>query len=187
MIFLLDFETTGLVKNSRDFMAQPGIVQVGVVVLHGAENELLKYREETFYSTLVNPEIGVWEEGAIKTHGITPDKVRDAPTFFQVFEHLVKLASGCNTWGGYNTTFDKDVLWYQLLRYGFERSFPWPRHDLDVMKIATDHFGEQGKKGLRNLKQTDVYERLFSRHLAGAHDALADIRATADILRELSK
>src|ERR1700743_3159674 len=119
----IDLETTGLTQPSNDFIVQPGIVQIGAVRSDGKE-----------FSSYVNPELARdWEAGAIKTHGITPEQVANAPTFFAIFPAFAAFVLGCDTWGGYNTKFDKDVLWYQLQRYGFERSFPWPINDLDVM------------------------------------------------------
>lgn len=186
-LFFLDTETTGLVKQSNDFLNQPGICQIGIVILETELKKKRSWKEARVYSSFINPEIAVWEEGAIKTHGITRDKVADAPTFFEAFDTIAGLAQGCDTWCGYNTKFDRDVVWYQLLRYGFERSFPWPRQELDVMQLVSDKFGEQGKRGTKFIKQTDAYERLFKRPLANAHDALADIRACVEIFKELDQ
>lgn len=191
--FFLDFETTGLVKRGvTDWMAQPGITQVGIVTFDlfepsaPGEDRVISIHSE--YSSLVNPEIaaGAWEEGAIKTTGIGPEQVKDAPTFFEVFPKIAALAKGCDFWGGYNTEFDRDVLAFQLARYGFERNFPWPPAEIDVMKLVKDRFEEQGKRGVSNIKQAEAYERLFGTVLADAHDALADIRACVRIYERLT-
>lgn len=172
----IDFETTGLVKEgNNDFLVQPGICQIGAVRDDGME-----------FSTFINPEVARWEEGAMKVHGITPDSVQGAPTFFAIFPKFAAFVTGCDTWGGYNTKFDKDVLWYQLLRYGFERSFPWPVNDLDVMKSASQRMAMEGKRGTKRPKLVEIYEHLFSEPFE-AHDALADIRATYRVHRELTK
>lgn len=191
MIFLCDFETTGLVKEGvTDFLVQPGIVQIGAVVLcdHNGDQDYAPYEEVEHLNVLINPEIPDqrWEAGAIKVHGITPDKVQEAPTFFAIFDQFAEMAEGCDTWSGYNTKFDQDVLWHQLLRYGFERRFPWPRKDLDVMRLAKDHMAMEGKRGNKNPKLVEIYEHLFHETF-DAHDALEDIRATARVLRELKK
>lgn len=183
MIFLCDFETTGLVKDGvQDFLQQPGITQIGIVVL---SDELA---EVASWESLVNPELpeSRWEAGAMKVTGFSPATVAEAPTFFAVFDQLASLAQGCDTWSGYNTKFDKDVLWHQLLRYGFERSFPWPRLDLDVMKLASARMAMEGKRGTKRPKLIEIYEHLFNESF-DAHDALEDIRATARVLRELRK
>lgn len=196
MIFLCDFETTGLIKDGvTDFLVQPGIVQIGAVVLADVDGDggsgkdgFDPYEEVDHLNLLVNPEIpeSRWEAGAIKTHGITPEKVANAPTFFAAFDQLAEMAEGCDTWSGYNTKFDKDVLWHQLLRYGFERAFPWPRKDLDVMKLAGERMALEGKRGMKRPKLVEIYEHLFKESFE-AHDALEDIRATARVLKELKK
>lgn len=190
--FFLDTETTGLVKPTRDFLAQPGICQVGIVAFEldpefRTEEGKVEQINYTDFVSLVNPEIpnARWEEGAMKVTGITPERVKDAPTFFEVFEEIARLAKGADYWCGYNTKFDKDVLHYQLERYGFLRNFPWPRGEIDVMRLVKERFGEQGKRGEKNIKQTEAYELLFKKPLANAHDALADIKATVDIFMEV--
>lgn len=190
MILFLDFETTGLTKNSPDFMAQPGIVQVGAVKLWEATDEdrgeaRVGFEADSLY-TLVNPEFATWEEGAMNTHGITPEQVKDAPTFFEIGPALARFALGCRAWAGYNTRFDKDVLWYQLLKYGLERSFPWPPEDIDVMRLASRELEVQGKRGTKSPKLTEAYEHFVGQSLTDAHNALADIRATVQIWRAIN-
>ena len=72
------------------------------------------------------------------------------------------------------------MLWWQLLRYGFERAFPWPYGDVDVMAMASRHMSMQGKRGTKNPKLTEIYAELFKQEFE-AHDALADIKATVKV------
>lgn len=180
MILLIDTETTGLLSKSADWIAQPGICQIGAVKLDDALVEI-----DSFYS-LVNPEAVKWHEEAIKTHGITPDMVADAPTFFEIGPALARFAVGCDVFAGFNTKFDKNVIWFQLLKYGLEKSFPWPPLDVDVMKLASSLMELQGKRGTKNPKLVDAYERFCGKLLADAHNALVDIRATADVWRAIN-
>lgn len=177
MILLCDTETTGLLKGHRDFFGQPGIVQLAAVKLN---DDLV---EVDHFNLMVNPEIGKWEDEAIKTHGITPDKVADAPTFFEVGRAFAEFALGCHTFAGYNTEFDKKVLWWQLLRYGLEKNFPWPLRDVDVMKRVSKMIEMQGKRGVKFPTLGEAYQYCFKRDFENAHDALADIRATAEVWR----
>jgi DNA polymerase III epsilon subunit-like protein len=182
-------------------MAQPGICQIGAVklekrfvaVLHaslkdGIQDPTMEERwvETSSFYTLVNPETSKWEDGAVKTHGITPEQVKDAPTFFEIGPALSRFALGCDTWAGFNCKFDQDVIWYQLLKYGLERRFPWPPNEIDVMKVAGRMMEQQGKRGTKNPKLSEAYEHFFGKTFEGAHDALADIRATADVWRAAS-
>lgn len=164
-------------------MRQPGIVQIGALVLDDKLNEI-----EAF-DTLVNPDIaeGAWQENAIKTHGITPARVANAPSLLGAFSRFASLVNGSVYWCGYNTKFDRDVLWYQLLRYGFERSFPWPIEELDVMKIVSKKLGKVAGKTHDRWKLVDAYAKLFNGETYEAHDALADVRATGRVLREIGR
>lgn len=202
MIFLCDTETTGLLSKSHDFMAQPGICQIGAVKLEwrfltdvSKPEEVEQFLKDgtrtatlveidSFY-TLVNPEAVKWEEGAVKTHGITQEMVKDAPTMFEIGPALARFALGCDTWGGYNTHFDKRVLKWQLEKYGLDMHFPWPPLEVDVMALANKAMEQQGKRGTKNPKLTEAYEHFLGKPLVDAHDALADIRATADVWRAI--
>ncbi len=182
MILLTDFETTNLLDDrSSDFMRQPGIVQLGMVKLDDDFNEV------DHLVSLVNPEIaaGAWGEKAIATHGITPDQVIGAPTFYALFPTLAAFARGCHSWGGYNIRFDKGVLWFQLLRYGFEKNFPWPQNEIEVMDLVKRHLELRGRRDVKPPKLAEAYEKIVGKPMIGAHDALDDIRGTAEILRHM--
>lgn len=178
MILCCDTETTGLLKGTRDFFGQPGIVQLAAVKL-----DPLTLAEVDSFNLLINPEIGKWDKEAIETHGIMPDMVKDAPTFFEAGRAFAEFTLGCHTFGGYNCKFDKDVIWWQLLRYGLEKNFPWPLHEVDVMKRASKIMEVQGKRGTKYPTLGEAYKYCFGSDFEGAHDALADIRATAAIWR----
>lgn len=181
MIAVIDFETTGLLVPGAAAERQPGIVQIGALILDPST-----LKENRCLSMLIDPEKheADWSKKAIEVHGITPEVVKNEATLFSVFDQFTDFILGCRVWGGYNTPFDINVLKYQLQRYGLETSFPWPPKELDVMKIARDHFQEKGRRGLKFIKLTDAYERLFHETF-DAHDALADCRATAAVLRKL--
>jgi DNA polymerase III epsilon subunit-like protein len=177
MICFIDKETTGLLKPGNDFIVQPGIVQIAAIRWHlGAMGDE--------FNELVNPETK-FEEQATKTHGINADMVQDKPTFFALFPRFAQFVLGCDTWAGYNIQFDKKVLAFQLERYGFERNFPWPPKEIDVMKLANLHMEMQGKRGTKNPTLGEIYEELFGESFK-AHDALADIKATVRVWERLT-
>lgn len=184
MFAVIDYETTGLVnEKSTDFMRQPGIVQLGLVVLND------QFQETDTLNTFVNPEIAsaAWSQGAIDTHHITYDMVQGAPTYFALHQDFASRVAGSKYWVGYRSRFDRDVLWYQLLRYGLERNFPWPPQEIDVMRLATEHFNAKGKRGAAFLTLSSAYEAAFGKPFEGAHDALSDVRATAALLKEFGQ
>lgn len=176
MILVYDTETTGLLKPGNPLL--PGIIQIGAVLLDA------KGKEVDAYNTRVNPELEaeLWEKGAIKVTGIGPNDVEpDWPTFFEVFPAFADFAARATVMSGYNILkYDDDVLFNQLVRYGFEKHFPWPRLRLDVMPMAKLH----KSPGKANWKLTEIYEELFGEKF-NAHDALDDVRATARVLVEI--
>lgn len=192
MILFIDTETTGLTTASRDWMAQPGICQIGAIkvaepgdLIPGQNGEVIAYFEIDSFYTLVNPEISQWQPDAIKTHGITPEKVQDAPTFFEIGPALARFTLGCRAWAGFHTKFDKDVLWWQLQKYGFERSYPWPLDEIDVMRVAGRVMETQGKRGMKNPSLEEAYQHFIGSAFEGAHDAIADIRATFAVWKKI--
>lgn len=173
MRICIDFETTSLPNDPNGC----GIVQIAA---HKWEMGL---KEE--YQTLVNPELEYWSDKAIAVHGITPEDVKGAPTFFAVFHEFANFVHGCDEWVGYNPEFDVTVLQMQLDRYGFSTHFPWPPYRTDVMTLARNHMNMEGKRGTKNPKLTEIYEHLFEKTLDGAHDAMVDVTATIEVLKEL--
>jgi DNA polymerase-3 subunit epsilon len=185
VILVLDTETTGLLKaGTRDFVEAPGICQIGALVMQPmGDDQWEAWETVRSLDLLINPEKPNWEDDAIKTHGITPEKVKDAPTFFEAFDQIAEIARGCTYWAGYNIDFDRDILAFQLQRYGFERSFPWPRHTYDVLKVAAKKLDMQGKRGQKWPTLQEAYEGVFGEQFSGAHNAFADVQATARLVQ----
>lgn len=178
---VIDFETTGLVEASTDWMRQPSIVQIGAALVEERFNNGnggLSLIDS--FQSLVNPERTIPEE-VVKIHGINNEKVKDAPTLFGIFPKFAEFVKGADMWVGYNSKYDRDVLWYQLQRYGFERNFPWPLKEVDVMKLASNNLSGQGKQGVKRWKLVDAYFEAFGRRFEGAHDAMNDVIATAEL------
>lgn len=180
MRICIDFETTGLPRPGRPC----GIVQIAAAKWDG---EFFLPDEPLTFSTLINPELEDWEEGAINVHGIKPEDVADAPTFFQIFHDFADFVSGCDEWVGYNPEFDVEVLGIALDRYGFTTHFPWPMYRTDAMALANSHMNMQGRRGSKNPKLVEIYEHLFEKQLDGAHDAMVDVLATIEVLTALEE
>jgi len=172
-MIIMDLETTGLLRAGKETL--PGITQIGAIRYDADFNELDVYEQD------INPELHPddWEAGAIKLRGIGPDDLHDCPTFFAAFWDFAKFVRGATIWSGYNINpFDTKVLHNQLVRYGFSHHFPWPTHHIDVMDMVVKKYGRRQKLGV-------VYKDVTGENIENAHEALADIRATADILKDM--
>lgn len=90
----LDTETTGLNKNGKDRIVEICVLDdEGEVLLH----------------SLVNPyPHKEWPE-AMRFHGITPERVRFAPTIHQLYPALYRIFSGARV-VIYNAPYDRQFL-----------------------------------------------------------------------------
>ena len=184
MITLFDTETTGLLQpGTATYDRAPGITQIAALKLDNDMNEI----EEPF-NEYVDPEINPlgWEEKAIEITGINPDMVKSAPSFMTIGLKFANYVLGSHTLAGYNIIgFDVPVLAFQLERYGLKHHFPWPPNHYDVMHVAKQYFNLLGKRGTKNPKLGEAYKEIFGKTFDNAHDALADIRATAAVMKEV--
>lgn len=157
-LVFFDLETTGTdVERDR-------IVQIGLIRLEagGARRS---------WNQLVNPERAIPAE-ATAVHGIRDEDVRDQPTFAQLRAEVEGWLAGADL-GGYNSTrFDLPLLQAELRRAGSALGFDGVRH-LDAMSI----FHQMERRDL-----TAAYRFYCGKDLTGAHDALADVTATLEVL-----
>ena len=73
----------------------------------------------------------------------------------------------------------RDVLYFELLRYGWERRFPFPPNQVCTVD-STMHM-----KG-RRLKLLELYEITQGKPLAQTHRALDDVRALWECYKVLN-
>jgi len=177
-----DLETTGFVNQySTSPDDQPGIVQIGAAVTDASGNILREYNQ------LVNPELSdpsKWREDAMQVSGIFPEHVEDAPTLHTALPEFAEFLIGCHFMAGYNhIAFDNVVMMFNLLRYGYEHCFPWPPNHIDLMPICEEKMNQIGKQGRKAPKLVEAYEEFVGKEMENAHDALFDVRGTAEIFK----
>jgi len=120
---------------------------------------------------MINPSMPISEE-AIAVHGITPDMLKNKPVFAQVADQLWEFIGNADL-GGYNSDrYDIPMLMEEFSRVGKELSMNH-RRTVDVQKIFY-------KMEPRTLVAALKY--YCGKPLEDAHDALADVRATVDVL-----
>jgi DNA polymerase-3 subunit epsilon len=127
---------------------------------------------ETARDWLVNPGMPIPLESTA-VHGITDEIVRDCPTFAAIAGE-VRAFIGASDWGGFNVTrFDIPLLAEEFARAGVALDVD-SRRILDAQRIF--HLREP-----RNL--TAALRFYCGREHTDAHGAMADTRATLDVLR----
>jgi len=123
------------------------------------------------FDRLVNPGVRIPSEAA-EIHGISDADVKDAPSFRDLAPELLAFLGDADL-AGYNVrAFDVPVLMKEFERAGL----PFPLEGRRIVDMQTIFF----KKEPRDL---GAALRLFAgRDHAGAHAALADVVAAAEVL-----
>jgi DNA polymerase-3 subunit epsilon len=159
-IVFFDIESTGL-NVIRDRIVQIALIKYSKDGTKPQELEML-----------INPGIPISKE-AMEVHGITPDMVRNKPTFEQVGRQIFDFIGSADLAGYNSDRFDVPMLMEEFSRIGIELDMT-KRRNIDVQKIFY-------KMEPRTLKA--AYKLYCNANLDDAHDALVDVRATADVLK----
>src|SRR6516162_3457786 len=155
---IVDLETTG-VNLGTDRIIEIAIIKV------------MPDGKKTVKQKLINPEIPI-PKSSSDIHGITDEKIKDAPSFRQVANELKQFLDNCDL-GGYNSNrFDIPLLVEEFLRIGMDFEMKG-RKLIDVQRVF--HLMEQ-----RTLSA--AYRFYCNKNLDGAHSAQIDAGATWEIL-----
>ena len=157
-LVFFDLETTGTnITHDR-------IVEISIVKLMPDGTVVERSRR-------LNPEMPIPAE-ATAVHHITDDDVAGEPTFRQVAASLSKLLQGCDIAGFHSNRFDIPLLDQEFHRAGVDFDLNGVRF-VDVQTIYH-------KKEPRTL--VAAYRYYCGKELEEAHSALADTRATMEVL-----
>lgn len=159
-IVFFDIEATGL-HVIRDRIVQLGMIKYSPDNTAGEEMNLL-----------INPGPVLISEEAYEVHGISAADVRNKPTFDQLAQKIFDFIGDADLAGYNSDRFDIPMLMEEFARCGFEFSME-NRKSIDVQKIFY-------KMEPRTL--IAAYKFYCDKTLDMAHDALADVRATAEVL-----
>lgn len=157
-LIFFDLETTGT-NITRD-----RIVELSYIKVFPDGTEESKTRR-------INPGMHIPEESSA-IHHITDEDVKDAPTFRQVSKALYAIFDGSDIAGYNSNKFDVPLLIEEFNRVGMNFQVSG-RNFIDVQNIF--HKMEQ-----RTL--VAAYRFYCGKELEGAHSALADTRATYEVL-----
>jgi DNA polymerase-3 subunit epsilon len=158
-IVFFDVETTGL-NIGKDKIVELALLKV---YPDGAEEEKV-WR--------INPEIPISKE-AEAVHGISNADLKNEPVFAELADEILLFLENCDLAGYNSNKFDLPLLVEEFLRV--DKNFELiDRKCSDVQNIFH-------KMEPRNLKA--AYSFYCQKELTNAHQALADTRATFEILK----
>ena len=163
-LIIFDLETTGLSINLDR------IVEIAYLKI-GPDGEILKG------DIFINPEMKIPAE-AFAIHGISDEKVKDAPTFKAKSEELYEIFKDC-IYSGFNAfSYDLPMLKREFLRVGLD--FDYAKAKIIDAKVIYHQMEP------RTLSA--AYKFYCQKEHTDAHSALGDVEATAEILtKQLEK
>lgn len=182
MYLIFDTETTNLPNDKipLDSPNQARICQLACLLLDA------EFKEISSFCTLIKPSGWIMSPGAEKVHGITQKACEDFG--IEIAEALAKYeALTCEFRIAHNIKFDKRLLDIEY----FLHKKCWNSWD-ETRTICTMlnttmicKLPNKWRNGYKWPKLSECYQYFFHEELKDAHDASADVRATARVFRHL--
>ncbi|MDC0204462.1 DNA polymerase III subunit alpha [Flavobacteriales bacterium] len=185
MYLIFDTETTGLPQNWKspltDFNNWPRMVQLAWQV-HDVEGKLVEVK-----NYIIKPESYDIPFNAEKIHGISTERAnKQGMPLIKVLSEFVKDVEKSQFVIGHNVSFDNKIVGCELLRKEMPNlltDFP----AIDTKDDATAYCAIPGGRGggFKWPSLTELHTKLFGEAFAEAHNASADVEATARCFLEL--
>lgn len=186
MYFFFDTETTGLPKNwnapVHDLNNWPRMIQVGYIIYDNDGNHI----ETKEY--IIRPEGFIIPKESSNIHGITTERaLAEGVELAFVLKEMFEKIRASNTLVAHNMSFDEKILGAEFLRFQIPNIVE-SKSKICTMKSSVNYcaiINQYGK--FKWPKLEELHKKLFNRNFDNAHNALADIQATADCFWKLKE
>ena len=185
MFLIYDTETTGLPKDYKapltDSENWPRLVQLAWQI-HDENGELLDVK-----NFIVRPEGFTIPYGSEKIHGISTERAqKEGQELEFVLLEFNKALESVSTISGHNIEFDNNIMGAEFIRKQMKTTL-FDKNSVDTKNASTNYCalpgGRGGKYKWPNLGE--LYQKLFGESFDAAHNASADVQATARCFLEL--
>jgi len=185
MYLFFDTETAGLPKTWKAPVTQvnnwPRMVQLAYVLYDQKGNRISQGDH------LVKPEGFSISINAIKIHGITTEKaMTEGEPLMHVLETFEGMVDSAEYLVAHNMDFDEKIVGAEFLRNQMTNSLT-KKLKICTMKESVGFCRISGPYGYKWPKLSELHYKLFRTGFDDAHDAAADIEATAKCFWELRR
>jgi DNA polymerase III epsilon subunit-like protein len=185
MYLFFDTETTGTPRNYKapvtDLNNWPRLVQIAWILQDKDGNTLVKE------SSIIKPNGFIIPSDVAKIHGITTDIAqRNGVDLLPVLKSFNNLIDSSEYLIAHNISFDKNIVGAEFLRAKMKNPVP-AKKLICTMMGSVNYCAINGPYGFKYPKLTELHQKLFNSRFDGAHDASADITATAKCFWEMRK
>jgi len=185
MFLIYDTETTGLPINDKapltDFDNWPRLVQLAWQI-HDEKGELVEVK-----NFIIKPEGFVIPRGAEKVHGISTERaLKEGEPLADVLSEFIKALQKITSVVGHNVEFDNTVVLVECLRQSLDCPLK-EKKIIDTKEVSTNYCAIPGGRGGKYKwpKLSELHRKLFNEDFDAAHNAMADVQATARCFLEL--
>lgn len=183
MYLFFDTETTGLPKRWNapitDIDNWPRLVQLAWITYDNQEN-MIDCRD-----VIIRPDGFVIPPEVSRMHGITTLMAQEEGISLQeAMEEFAKQIDSAELLIGHNISFDECIVGAEFERLRMMTTL-FLKPKCCTMRSATNYCKLPGKKGFKPPKLIELHNILFGESFDNAHNALADVEATARCFWEL--
>lgn len=180
-----DTETTGLPRSWNAPVTAldnwPRLVQLAYMAFDG-EGGLI-----AAVDTIVKPQGFTIPAESSRIHGITTERaLAEGKDLGQVLRDFKALLDPARYLVAHNISFDEKIIGAEFLRNGLP-DIPAVKHKICTMHSTTEYCAIPGPRGYKWPKLTELHRKLFNKDFSEAHNAAADIAATAKCFWELKE
>ncbi|OGF24839.1 DNA polymerase III subunit epsilon [Candidatus Falkowbacteria bacterium RIFOXYB2_FULL_34_18] len=186
MFLFFDTETTGLPRRWQapisDTNNWPRMVQLAWIVFDNDGKEIMGKNR------IIKPEGYIIPADVSRIHGITTEIAeKEGILLKKALQEFIKGLQRSEIVVAHNINFDEKILGAELFRKQINTDF-FERPQICTMRESTQFCRiRSGRGGYKWPKLTELHQILFGEDFDDAHDAFADVKATARCFFELRK
>jgi DNA polymerase III subunit epsilon len=185
MFLFFDTETTGIPRNYKapvsDLNNWPRLVQLAWLLVDEKAAEIASAEY------IVKPKGFTIPPDAARIHGISTEMAQQQGVdLISVLKEIGPNIEQAKVLIAHNMQFDEKILGAEFLRAEFPNLVESKKRQC-TMQASTDFCRLPGPYGFKWPKLDELYLKLFSEPLIGAHRALIDVRACARCYFELRR